>query len=291
MKSYKLENEYCELEISNGIIISIKIKINSEKYEILGYDPKNYVSSFIMAPWANRIKDGKFNSNKGKYDFSTNNPFKIKHAIHGTVMFSEWKLENHSEKEILIKTNLSDPWPYKGSVKFKISLLGKKIKNELTITNEDTDIMPFSLGWHPWFKRKLKKEDLNIKFDAKYKWELVDSIPSSKKINSDEIPMFLEGFTPQPGTLDDCYRINKGSPVYLKWPEITLKINSSPECSHLMIYTPIDQNSGLICVEPQTATINAFQLFEDKVDDTGVLFVNSNESKNIFTEWSWVNNV
>ena len=99
--------------------------------------------------------------------------------------------------------------------------------------------------------------------------------------------MFAKGFTPKPGTLDDCYRINHNSDVCLVWPELTLKINSSNECGHLMVYTPSSPNSDLLCVEPQTATINPFQLDQEQIDDTGVLYVNPGESYKNFTEWSW----
>ena len=91
----------------------------------------------------------------------------------------------------------------------------------------------------------------------------------------------------RPGTLDECYRINEKSLVYLVWPELTLKINSTNECGHLIVYTPSGPNSDLVCVEPQTATINPFQLNEKNVTDTGVLYVNPGESYKIFTEWSW----
>ena len=287
MEIYKIKNKDCELEIYGGLIKSIKIIIGSNKYEILGYDPENYVSAFIMAPWANRIKNGKFDCNKGSYDFSVDNPFQIKHAIHGTVVYSEWKLEEMSDEVISITTKLSKPWPYKGIVRFKISLGNRKINNELAIINEDSEVMPYSIGWHPWFKRRLSKGELKIKFDAKYKWELIDGIPSSKKIHSEEISMFAKGFTPKPGTLDDCYRISQNSDVCIVWPELTLKINSSNECGHLMVYTPSSPNSDLLCVEPQTATINTFQLDQEQVDDTGVLYVNPGESYRNFTEWSW----
>jgi len=287
MEIHKIKNEDCEIEVYRGSIKSIKILIGSNKYEILGYDAKNRVSSFIMAPWANRINEGKFKCAKGNFDLLEKNPFDFKHAIHGTAMFSEWTLNKASENYISISTNLNKPWPYKGNVTFAISLNDQSIKQELSILNKDSDVMPFSMGWHPWFKRNLKDEGVKIKFDAKYKWETKNEIPTSSKLDSNEIKYFFKGYSPEPGTLDECYRIKEKSLVYLVWPELTLKINSSNECGHLMVYTPSGPNSDLVCVEPQTATINPFQLNEKNVTDTGVLYVNPGESYKIFTEWSW----
>ena len=62
--------------------------------------------------------------------------------------------------------------------------------------------------------------DLEIKFDSQYKWEIFDELPTSKKIKSVEIEKFKNGYSPAPETLDDCYRINDGSNVILKWPEL-----------------------------------------------------------------------
>jgi hypothetical protein len=54
-----------------------------------------------------------------------------------------------------------------------------------------------------------------------------------------------------------------------------------------MVYTPSGPLSNLLCVEPQTATINCFQLNDDAIEDTGILFLSPNNKHTIFTEWSW----
>ena len=61
MKMHKLKNNYCEVVTNGPSLISFKINKNDINYEILGYDLENFVSSFIMAPWVNRIKEGIFN--------------------------------------------------------------------------------------------------------------------------------------------------------------------------------------------------------------------------------------
>ena len=109
----------------------------------------------------------------------------------------------------------------KGNLKSKISIGEKYITQKLTIFNDDNEIMPFSMGWHPWFKRTLSSGEIEIKFDSQYKWEISDELPTSKKIKSSEIDKFKNGYSPAPETLDDCYRIKDGSNVLLKWPELT----------------------------------------------------------------------
>ncbi|MBA4715241.1 MAG: hypothetical protein ACJ0GV_00630 [Dehalococcoidia bacterium] len=289
MKMHKLKNNYCEVVTNGPSLISFKINKNDINYEILGYDLENFVSSFIMAPWVNRIKEGIFNSKKGSTNLLNSHPLssQFKHAIHGTVLFSNWELINKNKNSLEMKTNLSEPWPFKGNLKSKISIGEKYITQKLTIFNDDNEIMPFSMGWHPWFKRTLSSGEIEIKFDSQYKWEISDELPTSKKIKSSEIDKFKNGYSPAPETLDDCYRIKDGSNVLLKWPELTLNLKSSYECGHLVIYTPPEPNSDLLCVEPQSATINSFQLDEESVSDTGILFVEPKKDYSLSTKWSW----
>ena len=242
-----------------------------------------------MAPWVNRIKEGIFNSKKGAVNLLNSHPLssQFKHAIHGTVLFSKWELINDDKDSLELKTNLSGPWPFKGNVKSKISIGKNYINQKLVISNDDNEIMPFSMGWHPWFKRTISSGHLEIKFDSQYKWEILDELPTSKKIKSVEIEKFKNGYSPDPETLDDCYRINDGSSIILKWPELILNIKSSNECGHLVVYTPPEPNSNLICVEPQSATINSFQLEQESISDTGILYVKPKKEYSISTEWSW----
>ena len=289
MKMYKLKNDYCEIVTNGPSLISFKVNKNGNDYEILGYNLENFVSSFIMAPWVNRIREGIFNSKKGSANLLNSHPLssQFKHAIHGTVLFSKWELINDDKDSLELKTNLSGPWPFKGNVKSKISIGKNYINQKLVIFNDDNEIMPFSMGWHPWFKRTLSSGHLEIKFDSQYKWEILDELPTSKKIKSVEIEKFKNGYSPAPETLDDCYRINDGSNVLLKWPELILNIKSSNECGHLVVYTPPEPNSNLICVEPQSATINSFQLEQESISDTGILYVEPKKEYSISTEWSW----
>ena len=168
MKSISIKNNYSEVEILGCFLKSFKVNSGSNKYELLGYDEKNHAMSFIMAPWANRIKDGKLECSKGIFDLLASNPFEIQHAIHGTAIFSDWDLDESSDSSVLISTKLSEPWPYEGKVELKIYLDGPSLRQELLITNFDSEIMPFSMGWHPWFNKYLGSEEVEIICSVKF---------------------------------------------------------------------------------------------------------------------------
>tara|TARA_B100000941_G_scaffold286313_1_gene259642 strand:- start:1655 stop:2530 length:876 start_codon:yes stop_codon:yes gene_type:complete len=290
METLKIKNKNCEVEVLNNNLKSLNVTKNDIEYKLIAFDPNNYVISFIMAPWVNRIEDGKFECEKGVFNLLDNHPLgrNFNHAIHGTMLFAEWDLINHEENYIELSSSVLKPWPFKSQIKSRFKLLENKLRQELTIINHDNYVMPYSLGWHPWFNRSLGSEDLVIKFDSDFKWEIKNEIPTSKKIISDEISKFKKGYAPGIDTLDDCYKLKSNSKVILKWPEINLNINSSKECRHLTVYTPPPGiNENYICVEPQTSTINSFQLENKKIEENGTLFLIPSESKTIFTEWEW----
>ena len=285
---HKIKNDLAEVEIYGSAMKSLKIFKDSREYNVLGFDEQKHAFSFIMAPWVNRIKDGKFSCAKGDFDLSSSNPFGIPHPIHGTVLTANWKVIHKSSHSISISTDLRSPWPYSGSVLSKVSLNDNSIKQELIIKNEDEHIMPFSMGWHPWFNRKIGSAELSLIFNGNYLWKANGQIPNSEKIRPPLLDQAVRGFSPKPGTLDDCYRITDNSSVSLCWPELTLEMNSSRECGHLVVYTPPEPLADLICVEPQTSTVNCFQLHEKSVSDTGILFVEPDHDYSIFTEWVWI---
>jgi aldose 1-epimerase len=69
----------------------------------------------------------------------------------------------------------------------------------------------------------------------------------------------------------------------VSWPELSLRITGSPEIGHVMLYSP----EHAICVEPQTTTVNAFQLAAAGVKGTGTRTVKPGKPLVATTTWSW----
>ena len=60
-----------------------------------------------------------------------------------------------------------------------------------------------------------------------------------------------------------------------------LLIESSEELGHIMLYSP--ENS--VCIEPQTTTVNAFQLSNMRKSGTGVKYLKKDENFTVSTKW------
>ena len=64
---------------------------------------------FPMAPWAGRVRHGRFDFEARRYQLPLNNP---PHAIHGTARDHPWQ----EDGEGVISASLGPPWPFGGRV-------------------------------------------------------------------------------------------------------------------------------------------------------------------------------
>ena len=195
-------------------------------------DPMTW-GCFPMAPWAGRVRRGRFTFEGVEHQLPINMP---PHAIHGTVFDRPWPTS--------LKIGLGPDWPFEGSVEQRIDLQPDHLRLELLVHAADGP-MPTSCGWHPWFRRRLARggtADLDL--DAASMWQRdADGIPSG-----DLVP-------PPPGPWDDCFT-GLRRPPRITWPSaLTLTIESS--CQHVVVY---DEPADAICVEPQTHPPDALNL-------------------------------
>lgn len=194
--------------------------------------------SYPMAPWVGRLRNGQLDLHGKHNHFPLNLP---PHAIHGTCFDRQWRILSQMENTLELECELGEHWPFKGKAKQKIELLDKTLRMELSVHSEQ-DTFPASIGWHPWFKRKLERgKELEMDFHAALKYECDEfQIPTGKLIPPGNRPW------------DDCFIKVKDNPSLL-WPE-ALELEISSDCSHWVVY---DMPAHAICVEPQTSAANA----------------------------------
>ncbi len=115
-------------------------------------------------------------------------------------------------------------------------------------------------------------------------WELGEAfVPSGKVEETDASAKIKHGGSFDVGEVDDCYMLGSNRRVKITWPEATLRMRSSPEIGHVMVYSPKDS----ICVEPQTTAVNAFQLEAKGIAGNGTRFVSPGNPLVVTTTWSW----
>ncbi|MCZ6766495.1 MAG: hypothetical protein O7D32_06140, partial [bacterium] len=160
-----IENDFASVTVSPGAgasLRSVSIRKNGVSYELLaGGDEEHHPEtlppgsgSFIMAPWVNRIRDGRLVTPDGIHELPVNAP---PHAIHGLVQNREWNVRSVASHEVKMEIELAVSWPYKGHIEYSISLNGKALIQTMRLiaSPEEPRSFPGGVGWHPWFNRSL----------------------------------------------------------------------------------------------------------------------------------------
>ena len=189
--------------------------------------------SYPMAPWAGRIRRGRFAFDGVGRQLPINMP---PHAIHGVVFDRPWHVDGHDA----ISIDLDERWPFRGRVSQRFRLAEDALEVEMTL--EADEPMPATIGWHPWFRRVLEPGGAPVSISLDAAEMLVrdaEGIPSGERT------------IPPDGPWDDCFTGLRADPS-LTWPGLRLTISSS--CRWWVVYT---EPEHAVCVEPQSGPPDA----------------------------------
>ena len=119
------------------------------------YGNASLCASFIMLPWANRLRDAHFRFNGVDYPLQPSDNDGT--AIHGAVRRLPWKVESSDGTRLATTFNSVDyeevNFPFKFSARAEFWLEGVDFHMTLTLKNEDTQPFPGGFGHHPYFVR------------------------------------------------------------------------------------------------------------------------------------------
>ena len=229
------------------------IKVITNLYPL---DYKKTYPSSILFPFANRINDGQFNFNGSNYKLQCNEK-QLNNAIHGLVYNKAFlvdelkKFENHAEIKLYYE-ELNPPtgYPFKFRVELTYKLTNEFLSLKINVINLDDRKLPFTVGWHPYFK-SVDLDKSKIQFDC------IKKI----KCNKNNIALGFEPFNSKmPLSLrkrrfDDAF-VLENPDVKFFTPEYDLVLKSSEKESFLQLYTPMNTNA--IAIEPMTGVSDSF---------------------------------
>jgi aldose 1-epimerase len=236
-------------------------------------------ASFLMAPYSNRIRDGKFSFGQSTYQLSLGE----KHAIHGDVRNRSWSPREISEVRGVFELDAERcpdfNFPFPAVYECQIELLDSGFRQSLLIENRGTEMMPVGGGFHPYFRRELLSGEVpQLCFRARGSYESESEVPLPTGVIRD-----LTQFNDY-GTLkelcsghDDCFFGWDGEAI-LYWPEagIRLHIEASNNCQHVILYSPVD--SDRFAFEPASHCIDSFNLYAQGYDQTGMQILEPGQS-------------
>jgi galactose mutarotase-like enzyme len=216
---------------------------------------------FPMAPWAGRVRRGMFTFDGDEHQLPLNKP---PHAIHGTVRNEAWTVEEQSHSTVVLATKLHEPWPFRGEVRQRMSLLPDALALEMEVHAVD-EPMPATCGWHPWWSREVARgEPVEVELHASRMYERDDEgIPTGELV-----PI-------HPPPWDDCFTDLHQPAVILRWPGAAV-VTIESDCPCVVVFT---EPEHAVCVEPQSGPPDALNLDPHVVEPGRPLVVRST--------WSW----
>ena len=234
--------------------------------------------SFAMAPWPNRIAGARFAFGGRTHALEANHGA---HAIHGLGAFRPWSVESSSAEACALWCSLEGAWPFGGRLVQRIAVHDDGIEQTVEV-HAGREPFPAGAGWHPWFRRDVRPgAEPHVRIDADETYELRDMIPTGalRRVTGDTD--LRDGPALGARRLDECYRAVRG-PLTVRWGDVELRMQSSPNVTHAVAYTP----EHAFCVEPQTCAIDAFNLAARGVD-AGVIVVEPGRPLIASTAWRW----
>ena len=193
---------------------------------------------FPMAPWAGRLRRGRFAFAGHDYEMPCNHP---PHAIHGVARDHPWRDEGPG----LMSVDLPPPWPFGGNVVQRLELVPDALTMTMEVHAHDGP-MPAACGWHPWWARHLDRGEpleLELRAGAMYR--------------KDDDDIAVDALVPiGPHPWDDCFTDLGDPPAVLRWPgAIAVTLETACPC-----VVAFDEPKNAICVEPQTHPPDALNL-------------------------------
>ena len=207
-------------------------------------DPKGliYWGAYPMAPWAGRIRHGRFTFDGRRYELPLGMP---PHAIHGVVYDRPWSVLSPDT----IGVELDERWPFRGRVEQRFALDEDGLV--VTIKVEADEPMPAAVGWHPWFRRALDGIAAPARLDFDAEQMLVrdgEGMPTGELV------------APSAGPWDDAFTGIRRPPA-IEWGS-AFRLELSSTCPWWVVYTlPPDA----VCVEPQSGPPDAVNMAPETV--------------------------
>jgi len=290
-------------------------------HETLFYDPSLPLASFavgtpVLFPFPNRIDDAIWTW-KGEKRLQKKNGIPIQ--LH-SLLYDETSFENDApivhedcvSLRTFIKVDESHPvykgYPFCFTLYFDYTLSESGLKVSYRLENESNEEMPFGLGFHPYFTKLSGETNTKLTVPCDYFYE-VRSDADPEFFNKTANGLGMTGNVMPTGNLieakgtssdiltpksvgnldlDTVYTSVQHNPkAMIDYSDIglTLTLDASEEFTHYVVYTP--QGKSFFCIEPQTCSTDAINLFAAGIEHVNLLICPKNSIKEGWVTYSF----
>lgn len=201
--------------------------------------------SFVMAPWAGRLRDGRVSTDRRTLQLRREPD--DGHALHGLVHSRPWSLIGADDHQARLELHLpaatvaradpaigADGWFCDLHLTQDLVLQPDRLELRLQVVPSATT--PVTIGWHPWFRRQIAES------------EVVVDVPAPHILRKDRAGVTTTELAPVPSPPWDDTFVDLDGPVRLRWPGL-LDLEITSTAPVVVVYT--GRTYG-VCVEPQS---------------------------------------
>ncbi|HEV2271388.1 MAG TPA: aldose 1-epimerase [Steroidobacteraceae bacterium] len=211
-------------------------------------------AAFALAPFANRIADGRFRVGDREVSIPRNAPDQA-HPLHGHAWRKPWRVESAArDHAVLSFEHPADSWPWRYSVTQTLTLRGDSLEVALSLENRDATPMPAGLGWHPYFH---KGQGAALKAHLEGVWLTDEEYLPVRLAHGTRFGQWGRGEeVARPELVDNCHTGWPGvAEILLPAQRLRLALTASRALHWLHIYSPPDKD--FFCIEPVSQMPNA----------------------------------
>lgn len=216
-------------------------------------NPADVVYGTILAPWPNRLADGKFSFDGKGFSFPMDQDG---NANHGLVMERRFEVRSHHDHEITVGYRFGeDPnYPFEVDLEICYRLEVDRLVVKAVSTNHSNGAAPFAIGFHPYF---VTLEPARLHVDVTKAYETNQRMIPVAEHQIDSLDLTLE-----PGIkLDHGFR-GKLPTAHLEDQAKTVLVRSIRGLDHFMVYRPeesiLSSAGSCVAIEPMSAGANQF---------------------------------
>ena len=238
-------------------------------------------SSFVLAPYSNRIENGRFTFNGQSYQLANGE----RHASHGDVRTRAWAVDKASATLVRCAfdsrthEDVNWPWPFTANLEYQLD--GQTLASRLSLTNQGDSVMPAGLGWHPYYSRWLTRQGEPLQVQMRVTGVYPDAndnrIPSGplQALAPNQDFSTRRELTPD-NFIDVCFYGYDGNGSF-GWPESGVKVTyaCSANCTHLVFFNPA---KPYFAIEPVTNANNGINLYSQGDPTSGIQLLEPGES-------------
>ena len=201
--------------------------------------------SYPLVPWVNRVPGGRLHWGDSIVELPAH--FEG-HAIHGEAATRPWEVVGDGALRF-VGGAFGYPWPYEA--RQELTVIGNRLRLELSVTNIGDQPMPAGLGIHPWFTAPLE-----VELPVTKRYEGVVPAPG------EPVPTEHRPLSHVPWGTDAVFTGLTASSLRMRWPgRLDARLSWSAAATHLCVAAFEDFDA--VALEPQTHATDGFRRLRD----------------------------